>query len=328
MIVSAHTKDALSRVLYPILLGLPLGLWAWMWYGAGWDPSVALQVVYWGSFALLLFLERLIPFERAWLKNDGQIKNDLSYTVVALAANSLATVVCLWLLVWLIKSVEPVLSFHVWPTQWPFVVQVILGIAIWDLGNHLAHRWAHKVAFLWRFHSVHHAAPRLSVINTGRLHPFDVVKSVAIGAPIPVLLGVPEDVSLWYAAFNVFIGQLTHSNVNLKCGVFNYFLSTPNLHRWHHSPYRQETDTNFGETTMIWDRVFGTYFNPARTPRRNVGLGADARVSRKLWESLFHPFTPKGHRASGANLIAELPAGDAGIDHEEPTTAAPAHASG
>ena len=124
---------------------------------------------------------------------------------------------------------------------------------------------------------------------------------------------------MWYAAFNVFTGQLTHSNVDVKCGVFNWFLSTPNLHRWHHSPYRQETDTNFGEATVIWDRMFGTYFNPDRPPRRNVGLGREVPVSRRLWESLLQPFTPAGHHASEANLIAQLPAGDAGPEvHADP----------
>ncbi len=317
MIVSTDTKDALSRVLYPVLLGSPIAVWAWLWRGIGWDPGVALQLVYWSNLAVLMVLERLLPFERAWMKDDGQIKNDLCFSAMSVAVNSLATVACLWLIVWLIKLLEPVLSFDVWPIRWPFFAQVILGVLLWDLGNHLAHRWAHKVGFLWRFHAVHHAAPRLSVINTGRLHPLDVVKSVAIGAPIPVLLGVPAEVSLWYAAFNVFTGMLTHANLDLECGVFNRFLSTPNLHRWHHSPHQRETDTNFGEATVIWDRLFGSYFNPERPPRRNVGLGAEVRVSRKLLEAIFQPLTPRGHHASDANLIAQLAAGEAGTDADD-----------
>lgn len=129
---------------------------------------------------------------------------------------------------------------------------------------------------------------------------------------MPVLLGVPAEISLWYAAFNVFIGLITHSNVDVECGIFNHFLSTPNLHRWHHSPFQPETDTNFGETTMVWDRLFGTYFNPTRPPRRNVGLGTSVRVSRHFLQAVFQPFTPAGHRALDHELIAQLPPGDAG----------------
>jgi sterol desaturase/sphingolipid hydroxylase (fatty acid hydroxylase superfamily) len=312
MALVASTRQVLSNTLYPILLALPLCAWIWLWKYLDWDAGNALMVVYWTNLAFLFFLEQLIPFEREWRRNDGQIPNDLLFSLGGVFFNSAATVVCLAILTWAIETIQPLVSLNIWPIQWPFFAQVVVGIVLWDLGNHLAHRWAHKISFLWRFHSVHHAAPRLSVINTGRLHPVDVVKSVIIGAPLPVLLGVPAEVSLWYAAFNVFVGMLTHSNLDLRCGVFNWFLSTPNLHRWHHSPHRIETDTNFGEATMVWDRLFGTYFNPARRPPRNVGLGGEVRVSARFLEQLLQPLTPKGHHASEANVIRELLPGAAG----------------
>lgn len=68
-----------------------------------------------------------------------------------------------------------------------------------------------------------------------------------------------------------------------------------------------------GEATLIWDRIFGSYFNPDRAPPRNVGLGSAVRVSSRFFESLLQPFTPKGHRASDAHMIRQLPAGDAGV---------------
>ena len=312
MNANARLHDALSRSLYPVLLALPLAVWAWLWNGLGWDPGTALLAVYWINLPLLALLEQVFPFERAWTKNDGQITNDLVLSVTSVAVNSLATVACLWAIGWAIGAFAPLVSLNIWPTDWPFIVQLLVGIPLWDLGNHLAHRLAHKVPFLWRFHSVHHSASRLSVVNTGRFHPLDVVKSVVIGAPIPVLLGVPAEVSLWYAAFNVFTGVLTHSNLDLKCGPFNAFMSTPNLHRWHHSPHREETDTNFGEATILWDRLFGSYFNPERPPWRNTGLGSDVRVSARLWEALWQPLSPGGHRASDARLIRQLTAGPAG----------------
>jgi ornithine lipid hydroxylase len=284
-----------------------------LWKVFGWDPSTALLVVYWLYLPVIYLLERLMPFEPAWIPNDGQLKNDLALTVMGLLVNSAATVLCLWILTGLIRVIESLASLQIWPTHWPMWLQVPMGIVVWDLGQHLAHRLAHKLPVLWRFHAVHHAAPRLSVINTGRLHPLDVAKSVAIGAPIPVLLGIPPEIAMWYATFNVFVGFITHSNINVNCGIFNQFLSTPNLHRWHHSPHREETDTNFGEATMVWDRLFGTYFNPARPPPRNVGLNGSVRVSTRLWEVILHPLTPAGHRASDERLLKELPPGDAGV---------------
>jgi sterol desaturase/sphingolipid hydroxylase (fatty acid hydroxylase superfamily) len=302
----------LSYLLFPVLLGGVMLIWATLWKFGGWNGDVALNVVYWGFFAVLLLIERLFPFERAWNSNDGQVKNDIALSVVTIAINSVATVVCLRLIVWAIETFQPLVSLQIWPAHWPLLVQIIPGIILWDLGNHLAHRWAHLIPLLWRFHSVHHSAPRLTVINTGRFHPVDIVKSVMIGAPIPVLLGVPAEVALWYAALYVYIGLLTHANIKLPCGVFNLFLNTPELHRWHHSPVRPETDTNFGEVTVIWDRIFGTYRFPARPPRRNVGLEGAVPVSTRLIDVLVHPFTPAGHHATPQRAIRSLPAGEAG----------------
>ena len=78
-----------------------------------------------------------------------------------------------------------------------------------------------------------------------------------------MLLGVPAEIALWYAALYIYIGLLTHANIKLRCGVFNPFLNTPELHRWHHSPVRAETDTNFGEVTD----GLGPHFRYYRFPR-------------------------------------------------------------
>jgi sterol desaturase/sphingolipid hydroxylase (fatty acid hydroxylase superfamily) len=304
-------KSFLSHILFPVLLGLPLLLWAYLFKSVGVDAGIALQIVYWINFAFLLTLEQIIPFESAWAKGDGQIKNDLFFSFSAVIINSAATVLVIWLMTWALSNMQALASLNVWPTQWPFAIQLVMGILLWDFGVFSAHYLAHKVPFLWRFHAVHHIAPRLSVINTGRLHPVDLAKTVMLGAPLPILLGVPVEISLWYASFNVFIGMLTHVNIDLKCGIFNQVFSTPNLHRWHHSPHVEETDTNFSEGTIFWDRVFGTYFNPARPPRRDVGL-TSVRVSRKLWQAILHPLTPRGHNASDEDLIPRLAEGDAG----------------
>ena len=319
-VISPIVRDRLSYLLFPVLLGGAMLVWAVLWKFGGWNGDVALNIVYWGFFALLLLLERLLPFERAWNVSDGQVRNDIVLSIVTIAINSVATVVCLRILVWAIDTFQPLVSLQVWPAHWPFYVQIIPGIILWDLGNHLAHRFAHFIPFLWRFHSVHHSAPRLCVINTGRFHPVDIVKSVMIGAPIPVLLGVPAEVALWYAAMYVLIGLLTHANIKLPCGVLNSFLNTPELHRWHHSPVNTETDTNFGEVTMVWDRIFGTYRFPAGPPRRNVGLEGVVPVSTRLLDVLIQPLTPAGHRAPPQYAIRSLPPGEAG-------TAAPAAAA-
>ncbi len=325
-------RNALSYMLYPALLGGALIVWATMWMRFGWDADITMQLVYWGFIAVLLILERVRPFDPAWNRNDGQLKNDIALSIVTIALSGLATVLCLGALTWAIKTYQPLVSLRIWPAQLPLLVQVIPGIILWDLGNHLAHRWAHTVPALWRFHSLHHSAPRLSVINAGRFHPIDIVKSVVIGSPIPVLIGVPAEIAEWYAAFYLFAGILTHANVKLRCGIFGYFMNTPDQHRWHHSPIPVETDTNYGEVTMFWDRVFGSYVYRGPISRRNVGLGetglqghTPVPVSARLFESVLQPLTPRGHRARPEHRIAYLSPGDAGSDAGVAAAAAQRH---
>lgn len=68
-------------------------------------------------------------------------------------------------------------------------------------------------------------------------------------------------------------GQLQHANVAIDSGVLDRVFSTPALHRWHHSEYYDEGDTNYGATTSIWDQVFGTWFRPNRVFDSPVGVG-------------------------------------------------------
>ena len=42
-------------------------------------------------------------------------------------------------------------------------------------------------------------------------------------------------------------------------GFLSGILATSDVHRFHHSSDLDESNTNFGNATMIWDRIFGTF---------------------------------------------------------------------
>lgn len=78
------------------------------------------------------------------------------------------------------------------------------------------------------------------------------------------------------AAFSAAHGLLQHSNIDLRTGPLDYVLATARVHRWHHSPVREEADANYCPRLLLWDHVFGSYrFDPARRPPEDVGLGPD-----------------------------------------------------
>ena len=77
---------------------------------------------------------------------------------------------------------------------------------------------------------------------------------------------------VWASIVTAFVGLLTHCNVEMRFGPISYVFSTPGVHRWHHSMDLREGNKNYGENVVIWDLLFGTYFNEDRRPPANIGI--------------------------------------------------------
>ena len=164
-------------------------------------------------------------------------------------------------------------GYGIWSRSWPIWIQVMMGIVIAEFGLYWAHRIAHEWRPLWRFHAVHHSVTRLWIVNTGRFHFVDSLKSILLGIVILLALGAPMEVITWLSAVTAFIGMLTHCNVDMRFGPLSWWFNTPELHRWHHSRDLREGNKNYGENIMLWDHVFGTFFNTrAYRPPENIGI--------------------------------------------------------
>lgn len=253
----------MPRILWPLLVLLSVGCTAYGWsLGHAMLPFNAVYL----TLALTIYaLERWQPHEKSWLRNDGQVPADLGHT---LASKGAAQVVVTMVLPGWIETPDGGL----WPRQWHFAWQVVLGLVIAEFGMYWAHRIAHEFHPLWKFHSVHHSVRRLYFINTGRFHVVDTLKSMALSIPVLLFLGAPKDVMLWFGYVTAFIGILTHCNVEMKSGFLNWIFNTPELHRWHHQPNANDGNTNYGENLMLFDQLFGTYHNPAVEAPRILGI--------------------------------------------------------
>lgn len=288
-------RYAVSVLVWPGLIGAALFL---TWLGMQTEHAVMVfNAVYLGFALSIGVLERLMPHERSWLADDRQTFADLAHTLLNKGLVQVAVVVTAT--VGVAAAVEPSKTVSgLWPEAWPLWAQALLGLAAAEFGMYWAHRLAHEVPLLWRFHAVHHSVTRLWFVNTGRFHFVDTFWSILLSQPLLYLLGAPLDIFLWVSAVTAFVGVMTHCNIETRTGFLGYLFNTPRLHRWHHSMNLEEGNRNYGENLMIWDLVFGTHFDTAdREPPARIGIREE--MPERFTAQLVYPFRrhpPSGER--------------------------------
>lgn len=250
-------------------------------------PQWAFNLTYLSLALILFLLERQRPHLREWLHSDHQEWADLGHTALTKSAVQML-VVSLGVL-GLTSSVGGPTGTGWWPNEWPMFAQVGLGLLIAEFGLYWGHRLAHEWPWLWRFHAVHHSIKKLWFFNTGRFHFIDTLKSLLLAGLLLAVAGAPNSVVIWIGAITAYIGFLTHCNVRMHTGWIGYVFNTPRLHRWHHSMDLKEGNKNYGENLMLWDVLFGTFYDEThRQPPREIGI-RDA-MPRRFIGQLLAPF--------------------------------------
>lgn len=280
-------KTILSWISWPGLLALCLLI-----TGCGFvieKPVLFFNLAYLFLALSLFALERFMPHEAVWNEDDGQTFANIAHTL--LSKGTVQMLVVFSTMIGLAELATPAAEagYGLWPRNWPLWVQVIMGIAIAEFGLYWAHRLGHEWLPLWRFHAIHHSVTRLWIINTGRFHFVDSLASIILGMALLLSLGAPMEVLIWLSAVTAFIGMLTHCNVAMRFGSLSWFFNTPELHRWHHSRDLAEGNKNYGENLMLWDHVFGTWFNPAGC-RPPVNIGINEYMPPSFVQQLALPF--------------------------------------
>ena len=279
----SRTKNIGSWIAWPFLLTICCAITA---YGFSIERNVLFfNIAYCLLITSLLALERFMPHEKEWLKGDGQTFANIAHTL-----SSKGTVQGILIFGGTIGLVDLLSdpTHGIWPASWPMILQVILALIVSEFALYWSHRISHEWLPLWRFHAIHHCVTRLWIVNTGRFHFVDSLISIVLSMAIMIALGAPLEVMKWVSAITAFIGMLTHCNVDMRFGPLSMIFNTPGLHRWHHSRDIREGNKNYGENLMIWDQVFGTYFNPDRRPPSNIGI--DEFMPGKFTHQIIWPF--------------------------------------
>lgn len=172
----------------------------------------------------------------------------------------------------------------------PIWAQIMIGLLVFDFMFYCTHRAAHEIPFLWRFHSVHHCAHRVTLMNAYRVHPLDMVLRRFVPVFVLIQTGISQEAFVGVAVIGSVFGTITHLNVDLRHGFLNYIIGTNEMHRWHHSTVYSEAK-NFGGF-MVWDHMFGTFYKPKdREEPETIGLGnEDNYPIHNYWQMLMIPF--------------------------------------
>ena len=171
----------------------------------------------------------------------------------------------------------------------PFAVELLVVVALCELGMYWSHRLEHQIPLLWRFHAVHHSSTELDWLSTQRNHPVDGIIRKAFLVPMFAIGFSTAAIGIYLVAY-YFWSFVVHANVHWRFGPLEPVIASPTFHRWHHSDERAARDTNFSPLLPVFDRVFGTFRQPRDLP---ASYGSDAPVPTGYVGQLAFPFRPR-----------------------------------
>ncbi len=152
----------------------------------------------------------------------------------------------------------------------------LLSILLLDLAVYAQHVFSHWVPLIWRLHRVHHSDIVYDVTTGLRFHPIEIILSMVYKMIVVVLIGAPVVSVLIFEVVLNASAMFNHGNIALPTAVdrrLRKLIVTPDMHRVHHSVYRQETDSNYGFFLSIWDRLFNTYRSQPKDGHESMTIG-------------------------------------------------------
>lgn len=134
------------------------------------------------------------------------------------------------------------------------------------------HRMAHEYSVLWAGHNVHHSSEHYNFSTALRqsarqalLSPFWSLPAALIFPPAQYFIA-----SQWVTLYQFWI----HTCVIRRMGLLEYVFNTPSHHRCHHD---RRLHKNFAGVFIIWDRLFGTFYDEFETEESSCLVAAPPR---------------------------------------------------
>jgi sterol desaturase/sphingolipid hydroxylase (fatty acid hydroxylase superfamily) len=173
-----------------------------------------------------------------------------------------------------------------WFMDLPFVVQVAVVLLLIEFTQYWIHRALHNQAFLWRVHVPHHFLLQMNTLKSGVGNPLEFF---VLGLTISVFLDVDNNALFCAGSIGGAVAKFAHANVRFDPPRwYSYIFTTIESHSVHHSNNYDETRSNYSNSLIIWDRVFGTFRDG---DAEVVGCQED-RKKQSLLDQHIYPIIP------------------------------------
>ena len=248
---------------------------------------------------LVVLLALFVPLERYFALHPQKVfrkdvATDLGYFFLGGIVPKLLLILPLSLLAAGLHQLVPS-PYYAAVAELPLWLRLIAAMFVGEVGAYWAHRWAHDLPLLWRFHAIHHSAEQIDWLVNSRGHPLDLAFTrlcslapmYALGLAQPTGMS-PDLVPILITLAGTFWGFLIHANVRWRFGWLENLVSTPAFHHWHHANDGPGlVYQNFAPILPWVDRLFGTFYLPPRVWPRVYG--SDTPVAPTLSGQLLNP---------------------------------------
>ncbi|WP_242928714.1 sterol desaturase family protein [Pontibacter vulgaris] len=194
-------------------------------------------------------------------KRNYYDSKDFTAALVIGGINTLLSVGFKVLFFYITMAIYNMVPWAVPRSWWGFI---LCFIAV-DFCRYWAHRISHEQRFWWATHVTHHSSEKMNFSVSFRTGWTQQIKFIFF-LPVP-FLGIDPITFFICHQIAVLYQFWVHTELIGKLpAAIEYIFVTPSHHRVHHGSNALYIDKNYGSTSIIWDRLFGTYQEEVERP--------------------------------------------------------------
>jgi sterol desaturase/sphingolipid hydroxylase (fatty acid hydroxylase superfamily) len=278
--VEGFLHQVLFYCLQPVLLVVVIAYW---YLDPTREESYLLALIF--VQLVLGFFEQCFPARPAWsVSAKERIRNLALVVVLTMSALAVTDLYHVWLSGPL-EAARQSIGLDIWPRNWPLLVQLFMVFFLSELLWYWMHRAEHRWNLIWRLsaHGSHHSFKKIGALNFGLNHPVEYFFIVLPSFLVELVFGVGT-AALGAAMLTVTQASIAHTNTVSNTRWIGLLFTTSKYHICHHSAALKESNTNYGCSAIIWDRLFGTFLD------KTIDEAGTGPTEPTLWEKFLMPF--------------------------------------